>query len=228
MRRAIACLHWCEAMGLVFQHMVGTTNWENTCDTVFMGGWLQVQRMCHRDTSPFSKWHLNLLVPKKGYLHCSPPLLSLRDWGKTLTISGTRQQQSKGEDICFLLRCIGQRAREEDSSEHQLKHLHIGPSASSQPASALVLWLDLPTVAPSVRVRLPIWLIPALLTGFAAHRQGPRALCWESISLKGFYWSQWDYNGGISEEELSASLTPTIYCIYIFQFVLVLPVDVTD
>lgn len=71
MRRAVGCLHWLEAMDLVFQHVVGTINREDICATVFIGG------LCHKDTSRSSKEQLSLALPNHSCLHGSALLLSL-------------------------------------------------------------------------------------------------------------------------------------------------------
>lgn len=189
MRRAVGCLHWFGAMDLVFQHTVGTTDWENTCAAVLIGG------LCHKDTTSSSQEQLSLALPKHSCLHCSAPLLSRAEVRLSALLG---HYSSKGEDIYFLLRGIGWRTREEESREHQLKHLHIQTSASSQPDSALVLWVELPTAAPSVLVSLLIWLIPALLSISEAQRAvmgklQPKGvlLNWTELQWRFQRWGMW-------------------------------------
>lgn len=121
------------------------------------------------------------------------------------------RHSSKAEDICCLLRGIGWRDREEWTPAKTPSYQDVSKQL------VLVLWADLPTAAPSVLVWWPIWLLPALLPRLATHQWGPRALCWESSSLKGFCWIQQDYSAGTSEEALCTSLISTIHFIYFFS-----------
>lgn len=168
------------------------TNWENTCATVFIGG------LCHKDTSPPSSAgaaQIQLLT------WLCTPAATLAEVGLS-PLLGHNSRKTKEKKRNFLWRGIGWRTREEKRREHQLKHFHIQTSASSQPDSALVLWVDLPTGAPSVFLSLPFWLIPASLPRPAAHHWGPRAvmgkhqpkgvlLNWTELQWRFQRWVRW-------------------------------------
>lgn len=187
----------------------GPLNWENTCDTVFIEGDSQCKGCAIRVRHPSAKSTSTCCCPNRATCIALHPCCGSGAKGRLSPLLGCDSSKAKERTSVFFCEVL---ARDEESSAHQLKHLHIRTSASSQPASALGLWLDLPTVAPSVLVWLPIWLIPALLPRLAARQ---RALCWESTNLEGFYWIRQDYNAGPSEEELSTSLLSTIYHLFL-------------